>query len=147
MSHPLLGGRLGPAVGGRSTQAVVVIVAIVGIASVAAALRWQFHEGSPVAAQPAPAASVGVPAKAEVRATVDEQVLHLAHAERQLVSAAEQLVRADRQLVALVPDLARSYLQTERWRLENARTALDAARKALEESRDHIKLASQTGKE
>jgi hypothetical protein len=73
--------------------------------------------------QPPPTA---VPALRAANETQDRQ-LHLAHAEQELIRAAEQLAQARRILAALSPALSRNYLAAEKRRLD-AEQFLEIAR-------------------
>ncbi|HLG56875.1 MAG TPA: hypothetical protein VI485_16170 [Vicinamibacterales bacterium] len=80
-------------------------------------------------------------------AALESQHLHLAHAEQELVAAAEQLATARRLLAALSPALNRNYLQSERRQAERAWTVTDGAQRAIEQALEDIRFTLSQGKE
>ena len=149
MAFPQLTGQTTHTAPSGSGPAVfVTVLALAGVLAVAA---WRFVPHTTSVIQSPPVATVvppspAAPSSPNVTQTVDEQ-LHLAHAEQELVAAAEQLNTARRLLAALSPDLNRSYLQFEKRRTDNAWTACDNAQRAIEQAREHIKVIASTGKD
>lgn len=149
MAHPLLTGRT--AQPSESTAARAVFVAVLLLALVLGVSAWQLLPHPATAPQsPETVAQPLKPAAAEPPKTnpaSEDHQLHLAHAEQQLVAAAEQLTTARRLLASLSPALSRSYLQFEKRRADSAWTACNAAQRAIEEALDDIKLISIKGKD
>ena len=147
MAYPQLTGRTAqPA---EHTTGRAVFIAVLALAAILAAVGWRLIPHP--AAAPQPSEAVAQPVKLAPEppkpSLTEDQQLHLAHAEQELVTAAEQLATARRLLAALSPALSRSYLQFEKRRAESAWTACDAAQRAIEQARDDIKLITTTGKD
>lgn len=148
MPYPQLTGRIGQSTaqaGGRA-----VFLAVVALAAILGLIAWRLAP-RPVSTQPLPAVVVAEPVKPAPDPTKsdlsDDQQLHLAHAEQQLVTAAEQLVAARRLLASLSPALSRNYLAIERRRAANVDAACDAAQRAIEEARNNLNAVSSSGKD
>ena len=147
MAYPQLTGRTAqPA---THTTGRAVFMAVLALALILGGAAWRLIPHPAAAPQPPEVATQPVkpaPEPPKPNLTEDQQ-LHLAHAEQQLVAAAEQLATARRLLAALSPALSRNYLQFEKRRADSAWTACDAAQRAIEQARDDIKLITTTGKD
>jgi hypothetical protein len=69
---------------------------------------------------------------------IEQDQLHLRHAQQELALAAEQLVAARRLLAELGPALSRNYLDYEKRRVNTIWTQCDTAQRAVEEARGNI---------
>lgn len=136
--------------GAARTSGRAVFTTVLVLAAILAVVAWRLlprettaaPQRAVVAAQPTqPRPEPPTPPPTE------HQQLHLAHAEQELVAAAEQLNTARRLLAALSPELSRSYLQLEKRRADSAWTACDTAQRAIEHAREDIKAVSFTRKD
>lgn len=147
MAYPQLTGRTGqPA---EHTTGRAVFMAVLALTFILGVSAWRLIPHPAAAPQPSEVAAKPVklaPEPPKPNPTEDQQ-LHLAHAEQQLVAAAEQLATARRLLASLSPALSRSYLQFEKRRADSAWTSCDAAQRAIEQALDDIKLISSTRKD
>ena len=146
MNYPqLTGGASAP----RTTNdGRLIIGVIVALATIIGGLAWGYS-AEPAATATPPAVTEPTAAVPVVRVAEDAQdrQLHLAHAEQELVRAAEQLAQARRLLAALSPALNRNYLATEKRRLDTAWSACDLAQKSVEQARGDIAMFTAIGKE
>jgi hypothetical protein len=129
----------------------VVGLSVLALAAVFAVGAWRFVplQSSAAPSPPAVVATAGptTPPPGPRLGPSDDQQLHLAHAEQELVAAAEQLHTARRLLAALSLDLNRSYLQYEKRRTDTAWTACDGAQRAIEAAREHLKVIASIEKD
>ena len=139
MPYPQISGRIEPvqAVGRHIAIAVSILATIIG------AFVWIFASRAqtptaPNQPSPAPATIVVQPA----RPHLEEDRLHLSHAEQELAIASEQLVAARRLLAALGPSLSRNYLDVEKRRVEAIWMQCDTAQRAIEDARTNITAVS-----
>jgi len=139
----LTGGAVPPS---TTSDGRFIIGAIVVLATIIGSLAWGYSAEPSQAAKPPVAPAAAVPAVRVADDTQDRQ-LHLAHAEQELVRAAEQLAQARRLLAALSPALNRNYLGAEKRRLDNAWAACDIAQRSVEQARGDIAMFTGPGKE
>ena|ERR1700683_4574345 len=146
--YPQLSGRSSSPSSERSLFGPIAVCVVV-LAAALAYLTWTFMPRATPVAVVSP--SVPVPLKAPAEPVIvgptEDQQLRLAHADEELVRAAEQVTAARRLLAALGPDLSRSYLTFERRRSDAAWSACDVAAQALEQARDDLKVVASTGKD
>jgi hypothetical protein len=145
MSYPQLTGSVSSTADRAGSTAIWF--AVLMLAAVLAVAGWQYW---PRPAPPPPVATAPVAPSVPTQPAIvlpDDTQLRLAHADAELVQAAEQLSTARRQLAALGPDLGRSYLSFEQRRAETAWTACEAAARAIEQARADVKLVKSTDKE
>ena len=151
MKYPqLTGGAPAPS---TSNDGRLILGIVVALATIIGGLAWAYSTdstgpGTPAAAPlesplPPPTAA---PALRVANEAQDRQ-LHLAHAEQELIRAAEQLAQARRILAALSPALSRNYLAAEKRRLDSAWAACDLAQRSVEQARGDIAMFNTTGKE
>jgi hypothetical protein len=147
MAYPQLTGRTAQAA--EHTTGRAVFMAILALALILGMSAWRLIPHPAAAPQPSEVTVQPVqPAPETLKPSpTEDQQLHMAHAEQQLVAAAEQLATARRLLAVLSPALSRNYLQFEKRRAESAWTACDSAQRAIEQARDDIKLITTTGKD
>ena len=151
MQYPqLTGGAPAPS---TSNDGRLVLGVIVALATIIGGLAWGYSAEPANPSSPAvtPSASTEPPAAAvpatRVANEAQDRQLHLAHAEQELIRAAEQLAQARRTLAALSPALSRNYLATEKRRLDSAWAACDLAQRSIEQARGDIAMFNTTGKE
>jgi hypothetical protein len=131
----------------------LIIGIVVALATIIGGLAWansteSEDPGTPAVA-PSPSPQQPPTAVPAVRPAHDaqERQLHLAHAEQELIRAAEQLAQARRTLAALSPALSRNYLTTEKRRLDSAWSACDWALRSVEQARGDIAMFKAAEKE
>lgn len=147
MNYPqLTGGASAPP---TTKDGRLIIGVIVALATIIGGLAWGYSVEPAATARTAAATAelaTVVPAVRVVGDAQDRQ-LHLAHAEQELVRAAEQLAQARRLLAALSPALNRNYLAAEKRRLDTAWSACDLAQRSVEQARSDIAMFTAIGKE
>jgi hypothetical protein len=137
MSYPQLAGRGGASTAPTGTS--TVWLAVIVLAIIVGTLAWRFMPHSvPVTSPTEPAAAAIKQAPAPKLDLSEDQQLHLAHAEQQLITAATQLTTARRLLASLGPALTRNYLVLEQRQADAAWTACDTAQRAIEDARTHV---------
>ena len=144
MKYPQLTG--GAPTTPPSNDGRLIIGIIVALATIIGGLAWAYSvepTGPPAPVQSAPPP---VPAL-RVASEAQDRQLHLAHAEQELIRAAEQLAQARRTLAALSPSLNRNYLANEKRRLDSAWSACDLAQRSVEQARGDIAMFNAAGKE
>ena len=150
MQYPqLTGGASAPS---TSNDGRLILGLIVALATIIGGLAWGYSAESASPNSPAVTPSPSTEPPAAVPATrvaneAQDRQLHLAHAEQELIRAAEQLAQARRTLAALSPALSRNYLATEKRRLDSAWAACDLAQRSIEQARGDIAMFNTTGKE
>ncbi len=150
MSYSQLGGGIG---GPEGTTGRTITFALAGLVMVLGFLAWNVAPRSAVAPAIQPVVPPTIPSTEPVTGRTDtkdragqlsnDQRLHLAHADQQLVTAAEQLNGARLVLASLTQVLNRNYLQHEKRRAESAWAACDAAQRALEDAREHLGIITR----
>jgi hypothetical protein len=144
----LMGGAGTPP---TSNDGRIVLSILVALATIIGGLAWAYSADSttPSARPVAPAQPQQLPPAPALRVTNDAEdgQLHLAHAEQELIRAAEQLAQARRTLAALSPALSRNYLANEKRRLDGAWSACDLAQRSVEQARSDIAMFNTTRKE
>jgi hypothetical protein len=150
MKYPqLTGGAPAPP---TSNDGRLILGVVVALATIIGGLVWGYSAesaspGTPAVArtQSPPPPPTAAPAVQVANEAQDRQ-LHLAHAEQELIRAAEQLALARRTLAALSPALSRNYLANEKRRLDSAWGACDLAQRSVEQARGDIAMFN-AGKE
>lgn len=151
MKYPQLTG--GAPASPTSKDGRLILGVIVALATIIGSLAWGYsaESASPrtpaVAPTPSPQAPPTVAQAVQVANQVQDQQLHLAHAEQELIRAAEQLAQARRTLAALSPALSRNYLTTEKRSLDSAWSACDWALRSVEQARGDIAMFKAAEKE
>ena len=142
----LTGGAAAPP---TTNDGRIVFWAIVVLAVIIGGLAWGYSAtpSAPAAPLPTPAVATAGQATRIADEGTQDRHLHLAHAEQELVRAAEQLAQARRLLAALSPALSRNYLDTEKRRLDSAWSACDLAHRSVEQARGDIAMFNASGKE
>ena len=144
MTYPqLTGGSPSPS---TSNDGRLIVGVIVALATIIGGLAWAYSAEPVAPAQSAQPTPLPVAALRVANEAQDRQ-LHLAHAEQELIRAAEQLAQARRTLAALSPSLNRNYLANEKRRLDSAWSACDLAQRSVEQARGDIAMFNAAGKE
>ena len=147
MKYPQLTGAIGAPP--TSNDGRLILGVIVALATIIGGLAWAYSAEPPGPVAPAQSdqpTPQPVPALRVSNEAQDRQ-LHLAHAEQELIRAAEQLAQARRTLAALSPSLNRNYLANEKRRLDSAWSACDLAQRSIEQARGDIAMFNSAGKE